>query len=125
MVGDPGREPTPTTGTLPHRQLHDLLVDLGFDVEDEYAVGRFSLDCYVAELHLGFEADGRMWHGGVQRRRDEARDREIETTYGIPVLRMKDYMLNRSVEAEARLDQFIDEHADTSEQRRQIARGLL
>lgn len=98
---------------------------MGFDVEDEYVVGIFALDCYVAELHLGFEADGSMWHSGTQRRRDVTRDREIEATYGIPVLRMKDFTLRHPAEAEARIDTFIDEHADTSEQRRSIARGLL
>ena len=125
MVGDPGREPQPTTGTVPHRQLHDLLVDLGFDVEDEKSCSPYSLDCYVSELHLGFEADGDLYHSGQRkRRRDADRDRVILDDYGIPVLRLRDKELGGPAVREI-VQGFIDEHAWSSETRRLIARGLL
>lgn len=126
MVGDPGREPQSTTGTLPHRQLHDLLVELGFDVEDEKAVPPYSLDCYVRELLLGFEADGARYHSGHRtRRRDAERDQVIFDHFGIRVLRLRDNELAASAVSLRIVESFIDEHAETSEERRLIGRGLL
>ena len=126
VVGDPGREPQPTTGTLPHRQLHDLLVDMGFDVEDELSVPPFSLDCYLREIHLGFEADGELYHSGQsKRRRDAERDRVIFDHFGIKVLRVRERELAVPAEAEDIIQGFINEHAETTETRRLIGRGLL
>ncbi len=126
MVGDPGRESQPTTGTLPHRQLHDLLGELGFDVEDELSVPPYSLDCYVRELHLGFEADGALYHSGQRtRQRDAGRDRDILVQYGIEVLRLGESLLASGQDVLPIIEEFIEEHAESAETRRLVAGGQL
>lgn len=113
-----------TSGTRPQRRLHDLLWALGFDVEDEVSVGgRFSLDCYVRELHLGFEADG-PYHRRMRsdRARDVTRDAWIMAHAGVPVLRLTDEELSRpDGDLLPRLRAFLDEHRDNAEQRRLTA----
>lgn len=110
---------------MPHRQLHDLLGELGFDVEDELSVPPYSLDCYVRELHLGFEADGALYHSGPRKKqRDAQRDRDILNQYGIPILRLRDNELASST-VSSLIDGFIGVYAESAEERRLVARGLL
>ena len=94
-------------------------------MEDEKSVPPYSLDCYVAELHLGFEADGGIYHSGPRKRaKDRERDWDILNQYGIHVLRLTDRELVSSM-ATTIIQQFIDENAESAETRRQVARGLV
>ena len=81
------RDPIPKTQTALHRRLHDVLLLAGYDVEDEVQAGPYSLDCYVREVHVGFEADGRDFHQG---KRDAARDDEILRDLSLPVVRFSE-----------------------------------
>ncbi|KKK94180.1 hypothetical protein LCGC14_2685450 [marine sediment metagenome] len=83
------RSPTPTSDTVPQRQLEALLNELGFDVETETLAGTFFLDCYVRELHMGFEADGPTHDVPKQRQHDAYRDHVIWETHRVPILRVK------------------------------------
>ena len=74
-----------TTMTKPHRQLISILEGLGFEVEVEVSVYPYSLDCYLPELHLGFEADG---PSHKNRSKDQVRDDSIMSVYAIPIYRI-------------------------------------
>lgn len=111
------REPTPTTGTLPHRQLREALDSLGFYVEDEVAVGIYRVDCYVSELHLAFEADG-PHHS---ERRDVARDARILTEWALPTCRLRSLVLGDSGASQALLRAFVDKWRDSTARRTAFA----
>lgn len=118
----------PTTETLPHRQLHGLLVELGFIVEDERRFGRYSVDCYVAELHLAFEADGEDFHRGRARARDNDRDMWLMERAGLPVLRLADRELSSDKarqQAAWKVRDFVDLHAGSLAERLNRGRWWL
>ena len=101
---------------------------MGYYVEDEIRVGRFSLDCYVRETHLGYEADGRRYHQGVAKRaKDAARDAWIEKHAGIPVLRVPERLLKPVNDADLTdlLVTWTLRHAGTAEERRCVAEDNL
>lgn len=117
-----------TTLTEPHRRLKALIERAGFWVQDELSVGKYSVDCYVHELHLGFEADGGTHRGRSSSRKDAARDLWILENAGIPLLRVTDVELGTEASREAayaKVLAFIDEHAETVEARRQVAIDTL
>ena len=118
------REPTPTTQTGIHRRLHDMLWLLGYDVEDEVAVGRFSLDCYVREIHLGFEADGYAFHHSKKKpERDAARHAWIMQHAGIPILRVPEKRLSTAHDPQLmqEIHDFVRAHYASIDQRRSYA----
>ncbi len=121
-----GNEPIPTRDTAPQRRLHIMLEDMGFYVEDEVAVAQYYLDCYVRELHLGFEADGPT-HAGLRVVRDRRRDDEIMSLYRIPVLRVPATELRNVYcpEAIARIEAFIEEWGESAEPRRAHTVGAM
>ena len=113
------REPTPTTGTLPHRRLREYLDQIGFYVEDEVAVGPYHVDCYVRELHLAFEADG-PHHS---QKRDVARDAMILTRWALPTCRLRSVVLGDPGASEALLRAFVDKWRDSVEDRTAFVRN--
>lgn len=128
-MGDPlwNREPQALTMTKPHKLMHSLLRQMGFEVIDEQQVGRFSLDCYVPEVHCGFECDGKRFHAGVKKsRRDRDRDEWIFDNAGIPILRIQADALQWKLWAtlEPQIIDFIDRFADTIEERRTKGKDL-
>ena len=97
-------------------------------MEDELQVGRYRLDCYVRELHLGYEADGRRYHrGAVKLRRDAERDAWIRENAGIAVLRVPERLLKPSADAEPTdlLVTWTLGLADSAEERRRVADEVL
>jgi len=78
------------TGTKCHLRLHKILEEMGFQVLDEALFGRYSLDCYVPEIHIGFEADGKHWHS---KKHDSERDAWLFEQFNLPVCRLKDSVL--------------------------------
>lgn len=84
------RETAQTSGTRPQEQLHNLLESVGYYVEEERQFGPYLVDCYVSELHAGFEADGEMFHRTKgQRARDAERDHWLLTEAGVPIFRVR------------------------------------
>lgn len=126
-MSDWGKAPQSTVLTDGHRRLHNLLVGMGLQVEDERSCGRYVIDCYVPEVHLGFEFDGSNYHSSVlQRRRDEERDRAILAEAGLPLLRVTEREMRRAGGREAvmeRVRAFIEEHGDDVEERREWERN--
>lgn len=121
MTSIDGREPTPTTMTKPHQRMHSLLRTMGFDVEDEVRVGRYSLDCYVREVHCGFECDGKRYHAGIAKgKRDRERDEWIFDNAGIPILRIQADALQWRMweELKPQIEEFIERYASTLSSRR-------
>lgn len=116
------REPTPTSLTAGHRILSDILFDLGLRSVDEQKVGVYSIDCFVEECWLGFEADGRRTHAGKRKReRDSNRDAWILEHAGIPILRIPNKKIERVRDRETTKKEimiFVDEWNDSAEERR-------
>lgn len=67
-----------------HQQLIAALERCGFEPEEEVAFGPYSVDAYVRELHVAFEADG-PHH---TRKRDEERDDYLRRWCKLPVIRL-------------------------------------
>lgn len=70
-----------------HAQVCKWITELGLSYMEEYPVGPYHLDIYLAESNLGVEIDGPRH--SLTRKKDQARDEEINETYGIPILRIK------------------------------------
>ena len=99
-----------------HVRLTGLIQNLGFHVEDEHPFPPYSVDCYVPEAHVAFEADG----PGHLKKRDAARDAELELIYGVLVRRFSQKDLENTTQVEDEIIEFIDRHADTAETRRRL-----
>ena len=70
-----------------HQRLHDILSEMGFTVVDNADFEPYKIDCYVSEINLGFEADGKRYHW---KNRDAKRDQFILDNYRIKILRITD-----------------------------------
>lgn len=127
---------TPSTAlTGPHRLLHALLRDsragMGFEVEDEVPVGKYRLDCFVRELWLAFECDGKRIHAGVtKQKKDAARDEWVFENAGIPVMRIEADLLQFTMweDLKPEIVAFIEEYAGTTEKieaRKAIGKDLV
>lgn len=68
-----------------HAQVCKWLSELGIPYMEEYPVGPYSLDIYVADLNRGVEIDG-PYHN---KKRDKVRDANILEIEGIEVVRVK------------------------------------
>lgn len=122
------RDAGPTTDTRLHRLLREALGDLGWYVEDEVRVGPYSLDCYVRETHLGYEADGARWHSTrAQQRRDAQRDGWILDRAGIHVCRVEEGLFapNHGQGLRSWLAEWTGWYLDTIEERRRVAQEKL
>lgn len=69
-----------------HATVCRWLSELGITYVEEFPVEPYSIDIYSAELNLGIEIDGGMWHN---KKRDEKRDKRILVEHGIPIVRIK------------------------------------
>lgn len=99
------------------------MLDLGLRSVDEQQVGKYSIDCFVEECWLGFEADGRRTHAGKKKReRDAARDAWILEHAGIPILRIPNKKLEKLATRPLTQEEimvFVEEWNDSAEDRRQ------
>ena len=94
---------------------------MGFSVEDELSVGKYSLDCYVREVHCGFECDGKRYHAGLKKQsRDRDRDRWVFENAGIPILRIQADALQWRLweDLKPQIIMFIDRFSSDTEERR-------
>ncbi len=107
------RETAQTSGTRPQEWLRDLLEGVGYYVEDERQFGPYLIDCYVSELHAGFEADGELFHRTKgQRARDAERDHWLLTEAGVPVFRASAASLDPSGDGVQRLTEDVIKFCD-------------
>jgi very-short-patch-repair endonuclease/biotin operon repressor len=82
--------------TRPHRKLAELLSNAGYKVVNEHPVGKYSVDCFVPDLNMAFEADGTYWHSDpAQQAYDKARDEWLITEGGLTaVVRLSEEEIN-------------------------------
>jgi len=73
-----------------HARLSQILSDMGFTVYIESHFDPYYIDCYLRELHLGFEADGDIWHSKIK---DRKRDTYLLEEYDLPILRFSEKLL--------------------------------
>jgi len=78
--------------TACHKKLHNILEELGFQVRDNFECDSYRLDCYVPEINMAMEADGKFFHGF--KKRDRERDSYIYDKFGIKILRITEDLLN-------------------------------
>lgn len=115
MRSQPERD-LPTTMTGGHRKLHALLEAMDYVVEDEHSAPPYSIDCYLPEVNVGVEYDGKPFHsGGVKQAKDSLRDRTILEEYGIPIIRTSaiDLQVKNLDSTREALRLFIEEHGQT------------
>ena len=84
-------------------KLIDFLLRAGFEVIiPEQRFGVYSVDVYLPEYHLAFEADGDYWHNisGIHAR-DENRDAYLLRKFELPVIRLWEHEINELIKVVA------------------------
>lgn len=119
------QNPVAKTRTAPHVRLIEILYNIGFYVTEELPVGKYFLDCYLKDGHLGFEADGPT-HSRMKSaiKKDAARDAWILENAGIPIMRITaDALMKKSMEANviASIQSFMDEWWNDLDERCELA----
>lgn len=112
------RASTPRTGTRGQIALRKVIEKIGFDVEEEYPVAGYFIDCYAMDPHLGFEFDGPLHRGMRARDRDEARDENILAVSAIHILRITTEDLRDKGKLIERVRRFILDHEHDADERR-------
>lgn len=75
-----------------HKKLYNFLSNAGFYVKWEVPFGRASVDCYLPDYHIAFEADGSYWHNRPgEKEKDRIRDDKLLREFDLPVVRFWDY----------------------------------
>ena len=109
------------------RKLSRFLEQLGFYVDQEVAVGEYSIDCYIEELHCGFELDSKYTH--ISRKRDKARDKWIYENYSIPICRIDESELKDTDALTKKVLDFIEKWSQNVKERRRsfipVSRGEI
>ena len=118
------REKPDTELTAPHRELIGIIQEIGLQVIAEYPVGKYKLDCYLPEYHVGIEADG----PSHSKSRDRRRANEIDDNYGIPVMHLADVAIADHDYTKNAVRVFVDDFMATvfvrREQAKKYERGL-
>ena len=101
--------------TQAHKRIVQL-VQKGMeqDVDVEEPIGRFRIDIYLPEYHIGIEVDGPT-HSP---RKDEERDGELWADYGLPILRLPHNVTLQA--ANDVIEAFITGHYATIEARKNL-----
>lgn len=82
------------TWTKIHQKLFEFLTLAGYFVINEKNFLRYSIDCFVPELNIGFEADGDYWHGRADTMvNDKIRDQQL-LEIGIIIVRFSETEIN-------------------------------
>jgi len=99
------------TNTKPQLALEKILKDCGFQVVKEAIFAPYFIDCYVPEVHIGWEADCKLWHS---KKKDAKRDKYLFEKYHLPIKRFSDtVLLNKSMldEIKSEIIDFMTLHA--------------
>lgn len=105
---------TPSQRSGPHRRVEKILDGMDINYSSEEGFPPYTLDIYLPEWHLAIEVDG----PAHSVKKDEVRDRWFLEFHGIPTLRLDATLWFRTATIEAKIIAFIEEHADTVEERK-------
>lgn len=86
--------PPKFTRTKIHMMLSEMLLSLNYDIKNEVRVGYNFIDCYIPSLHLGFEADGKVFH---DHNKDVVRDEHLLKMYYLPIIRISENDLKHNL----------------------------
>lgn len=106
----------PTTLTTPHKRLIRIVNELELEHREEEQFGKYFIDVYLPEFHIGLEADGPRH----LRNYDNKRDKELMKEHFLPVMRIKDVEMGTSSKREnvkTDIISFIEKWAETSRER--------
>lgn len=95
-----------------HQALINILSSMGHTVRIESPFGPYFIDCYIKELHLGFEADGKPFHSKMK---DRKRDSDLLDNYGLRILHIsEDYLKSKKGKDVARemIEEFVGEYGN-------------
>lgn len=107
----------PTELSSSHRRLEKLCSAMGLEYRSEYQVGRYRVDVFLPELYAVIEMDG-PYH---LRSADALRNRYLQWLCGLKVLHLGTRQpMQKWREA---LERFIEECADTAQERR--SQGII
>jgi very-short-patch-repair endonuclease len=68
--------------------VREVLGLTGLVFEQEYRIGRYSIDFYLPETSTALEVDGAYWHRDTQR---DSRKAAFLVNHGIKVVRVKEH----------------------------------
>lgn len=101
--------------TRPHRRVEKFLEELGLNYVSEFNEFQpYQLDIYLPEWHLAVEVDG-PYH---RKKHDKVRDQWMRERYGVETLRLSLRVLTKN-KVQDSVVKFIEQHADTTEARKQ------
>lgn len=107
--------PTSTERTAPHRAVEKILDEMKVSYFSEYQFEPYKVDIYLTEWHLAVEIDGPQHSPN----KDAVRDQYLLIHYGLPILRIKAKGMRKGA-VEASVLAFLDEHADTANERKHL-----
>ena len=89
-------KPQETVSKLSWRMIEVFLSEFKI-VIPEQSFGKYTVDAYLPEEHLAFEADGSYWHNrpGVNLR-DKKRDAYLLSEFGLPIVRLTEDEINKA-----------------------------
>ena len=98
--------------TRPHKVLHKIIQDMGFQVVNNSEFDNYKIDCFIPELNIGVEADGVLYH--KFKKKDRERDQYIFNKFNIPILRISEKLLvgKSNEEVIELIKEFIDNNAN-------------
>lgn len=73
-----------TSRSKPAIKIARWIREMGYMVEEEYPVGRYSIDIYLPHLHTAVEVDG-PYHSKAK---DKKRDETLLTRHAMPTVRI-------------------------------------
>lgn len=98
----------------PHRRVEKILDEMNVSYLSEYPFPPYTVDIYLPEWRIGIEVDGPLH----SKAKDKVRDNYLDAWYQVPILRIDAKRWHKSKNIEEQILAFIEEHADTAEERK-------
>lgn len=100
----------------PHRRVEKILDEMKIPYLSEEQFSPYKVDIYLPSWHLVIEVDG-PYHS---KSKDEVRDAWLKARYGLLVLRIDARIWHSKTEIQKKVLEFLEEHADTFEDRKMV-----
>jgi very-short-patch-repair endonuclease len=105
----------------PHRRIESILEEININFDTERFFSPYTVDIYLPEWHLAIEVDG-PYHSASK---DKIRDAWLFERYGLLLLRLDVKIWRNKTYLQDKIIQFLEEHADSLEERKIIWRTQL